>query len=907
MFNQRRRSGIRRLLGVLFLSSLTLCLWLGHLPLTIERAGLGEVATAQAPDAKPLVQQGLERYQNGDFQGAIQSWQTALNTYPDPNSRSKDAVTVLRYLVRAYQQIGQVDQAIAHLDQLIAHYRQDGNFQQVGRMLTEKAQAYSSLGQHRRAIAILCSENKVEDPACAAGSSLAIARSQSDRTGEAAALGNLGNANRLQGDYDEAIQYLQKSLAIAKKIANQTYIVSALNNLGNTYASLAKRDYRRFQYANQADDQVAAQKFTSFAISYDGRAVNYFEASLALARTQGDPAQEIRSLLNLVLSYHRSRRENSPAFFSNTLQQALNVLHRLPDSRDKAYTAIRLANLLQLVALEDPAVSDTAPATQCLTPEAPSEAVELLHQAGTIAQHLQDRQAASYALGRLGHVYECRQDYEQALKLTQQAQLTAADQQQSLYLWEWQAGRIFKAQGKTPEAINAYEQSVQTLKSIRGDIAIASRDLQFDFRDTVEPVYRELTELQLEQASKPTELELQKSNIESALETIDSLRLAELQNYFGDDCSLEPITKPVTLIDEKTAVFSSIMLRDRVAVILTLPDKGKRFRSQIHWVPGKSQEVKALVNELRLKLEKRSDLENTYKEKAQQVYDWLIRPFASELRRAQIETLVFIQDGILRSIPMAALYDGTQFLIEQYAIANTLSLTLVDPAQLDLQALRVLAFGLTEPSFVDGPTFFAPLSHVELELNSIKTILPGSKQLLNEDFTPDRLKQELEQNAYPVIHLATHGKFGIDSRETFLVTGKPKEGNIKSPVTSQPYNEKLTMNELYQIIRNIRQGNLLELLTLTACETAMGSDRDALGIAGISLQAGARSAVASLWQVDDQSTAQLITRFYQELRRGQSRAKALQAAQRAWLQEHHKGRYSHPGFWAALILVGNWV
>jgi len=158
----------------------------------------------------------------------------------------------------------------------------------------------------------------------------------------------------------------------------------------------------------------------------------------------------------------------------------------------------------------DPAVSDTAPATQCLTPEASSRAVELLHQAGTIAQHLQDRQAASYALGRLGHVYECRQDYEQALKLTQQAQLTAADQQQSLYLWDGKRGG-FSRRRKTPEAINAYEQSVQTLKSIRGDIAIASRDLQFDFRDTVEPVYRELTR-HLEQASKPTELELQKKH-----------------------------------------------------------------------------------------------------------------------------------------------------------------------------------------------------------------------------------------------------------------------------------------------------------------------------------------------------------------------------------------------------------
>jgi len=252
--------------------------------------------------------------------------------------------------------------------------------------------------------------------------------------------GSLGNAHRLQGDYDEAI-HLQKSLATAKKIANQTYVVSVLNNLGNTYASLAKRDYRRFQFANQADDQVAAQKFTQVAISYDGRAVKYFETSLALARTH-DPAQEIRSLLNLVLSYHRSRQTHQHS--SATPAASSNVLHRLPDSA-KAYAAIRLANLLQLVAL-DPAVSDTAPATQCLTPEASSKAVELLHQAGTIAQHLRiDR--LHPMLWVACHVYECRQDYEQALKLTQQAQLTGSTTEPLPV--GMASGAIFKAQGKT--------------------------------------------------------------------------------------------------------------------------------------------------------------------------------------------------------------------------------------------------------------------------------------------------------------------------------------------------------------------------------------------------------------------------------------------------------------------------
>jgi CHAT domain-containing protein len=271
----------------------------------------------------------------------------------------------------------------------------------------------------------------------------------------------------------------------------------------------------------------------------------------------------------------------------------------------------------------------------------------------------------------------------------------------------------------------------------------------------------------------------------------------------------------------------------------------------------------------------------------------LIRPFAQELQAAKIETLVFIQDGILRSIPMTALYDGKQFLVEQYAIASTLSFSLIDPTQLEQRSLRVLGFGLTKSSTI-GSTFFAPLSFVKNELDRITKTLPGSREFVDEAFTVDRLKQELTQNAFPIVHLATHGKFGIDSRDTFLVTGKQVQND----------NEKLTMNQFYQILQTV--GKPLELLTLTACETAVGSDRDALGIAGISLQAGAKSAIASLWQVDDRATAELIGQFYQNLSQGMGRAKSLQMAQKGWLVAHADAR-QHPGYWAALMLVGNWL
>ncbi|MGI0489395.1 CHAT domain-containing protein [Pantanalinema rosaneae CENA516] len=390
------------------------------------------------------------------------------------------------------------------------------------------------------------------------------------------------------------------------------------------------------------------------------------------------------------------------------------------------------------------------------------------------------------------------------------------------------------------------------------------------------------------------------------------MRLAELQNYLGDECSFTALSKPITLVDTKTAVISSIILDDRVAVILSLPptqtDRLQSLQSQVVWIPASATEVMTTLNQLRLQLEKRSDLADTYLTASQQVYDWLIRPFQPALQSAGIETLVFIHDGLFRSIPMAALHDGRQFLVEQYAIASTLSLTLVDPTPLDRASLRVLGFGLTEAAIVNDATVFDALTYVPSEIASLQNIFPGSRGFIDEAFTTQQLQRELTQNSYPIVHLATHGKFGIDARDTYLVTGgkqanRQEQGNPRPPA-AQPYNEKLTINQLYQIMRNVPPAHRVDLLVLTACETAVGSDREALGIAGLALQAGVQSAIASLWQVDDRSTAELITQFYQALQREPSRAKALQAAQKVWLSQHQD---SHPGYWAAFILVGNWL
>ena len=246
----------QRLLSVLFLMSLVLCLSLGQV---------------SAQVANSSIQQGLEHYQRGDFQGTIAIWNTALNHRPD----AEDRIVLLKYLARVYSQVGQFEQAIASLDPVIANYQKTGDLVQRGRMMTEQAQAYSSLGQQRKAIALLCGD----EPNCRKESALAIARQQSDQLGEAAGLGSLGNIYRLQGEYETALKWLKQSLAIAEKLQNSAYIIAAKNGLGSTYANLAKRDYRYAEFAAETADQTASDKFTQQAIETDRTAIQFFEAN----------------------------------------------------------------------------------------------------------------------------------------------------------------------------------------------------------------------------------------------------------------------------------------------------------------------------------------------------------------------------------------------------------------------------------------------------------------------------------------------------------------------------------------------------------------------------------------------------------------------------------------------------
>lgn len=892
------RSRIRRLSSVLFLGSLTLCLWLGH-PVVSGLFTIGTTVIAQTPNAEQQVQQGVERYEAGEYRAAITVWQAALTEYQKVNDSAKVTI-VQENLARAYQQLGQSEQAVIYWQQAIAYYRQNQNLQQVGRLLTEQAQAYSNLGQSRKAIALLCQVDQAK--VCAAGTAVQIAQLTDDQLGEAAALGSLGDAYRLRGDYNQAIQHLQSSRTIAQSIENIPYQVSTLNSLGNVYVSLAQVNYRRANSAKQQGDDKEAQGYQQKGVEFDQKALEAFQQGLSLVRQLNDAQGQLQLLINTIPVYYRIQ---NTSLAKQVWQQASTLLNQLPDSRIKIYAAIDLASLLQPVQLFD----ETSSKTRCLAPTLSTNAASLLQEAASTAQRLADSRAASFVRGELGHLYECQGNYQQALELTQQARWYADQDlraRDSLYLWEWQAARILKAQGERLEAIAAYDRAVAILEAIRNDIVTADRDLKFDFRDTIEPIYRELVALRLElETAQPlsksnpknttqlaqnaaTSQPSSQDNIKSILKTVDSLKVAELQNFFGNDCVVIPVGEtPVDSVGASTATatFSTIILPDKMAILVALPDGQRR----LNIVDIDRETLRQRINDFRRELEKYYD--NYDVKLSQQVYDWFIRPFEQELAQAQVKTLVFVQDGILRSVPMAALHDGQQFLIQKYAIATTPSLTLTNTQAINREQLRALLVGLTKGTTINGRQF-SDLPNVNLEVSGIKNQLPGSIQLLDEEFSRTRLQQALSESTYPIIHIATHGEFGTEPANTFLVTGN---------------GEKLTLTELDEMIRSTAKSNTqIELLALTACQTAVGNDRSALGLAGVAVQAGAKSALASLWFINDATTAELAKQFYTGLQDpGLNKAEALRAAQVSILQEG--GEQAHPYYWASLILIGNWL
>ena len=474
-------------------------------------------------------------------------------------------------------------------------------------------------------------------------------------------------------------------------------------------------------------------------------------------------------------------------------------------------------------------------------------------------------------LGVLGNLYERNQKWQSAEKITDRALLIAQsiNSKELTYQWQWQLGRILKAQGKIKQVIAAYTQATNNLELLRSDLAAISSDIQYSFQEKIEPVYRELVALLLQP-------EASQADLIEARQVIESLQVAELDNFFRDAC-LD--TQPVQIdrLDPTAAIVYTIIIDNRLEVVVAIPDRPLRHYSN----ELSSSEIEIVITSASNFINKPHRLNLQV---LQQVYDWLIRPLEDELQANDIQTLVFVADGILRNLPPATLHDGERYLIEQYSVAIAPSLRLVELQARDETSQELLLAGLSQSRHG-----FSSLPGVKQEIEQIQPLFT-SEVLLDNNFTEINFNRSINETPFKLVHLATHGQFSSTAEDTFVLT----------------WDDRINIDELNRLLRgDSKQMRPVDLLVLSACETATGDRNSALGLAGIAVRSGARSTVASLWAVSDEATVALMTNFYRQLAEGNvTKAEALRLAQQAIL---NNDKFSHPFYWSAFILVGNWL
>ncbi|MGD1912687.1 MAG: CHAT domain-containing protein [Rivularia sp. (in: cyanobacteria)] len=845
-----------------------------------------QYSTSQSENKRNLIEYGKQLYDLGQFSEAVKVLQQAANRYQN-NGQNLQQVIALSNLSLAYQQLslwekaetvinnsldilnnlenssetsqifaqvlevqarmlfmqGKPSAASTSWDRAAEIYQKLGLDAAFNRSRINSAQSSQALGRFRQSKKILTEvEKNLEE--------------EKDPRLKAVGLRKLGNVLQIVGDLKNAEKSLLESYRIAKDLSLEKDASEALFSLGNT----AQAQSEVLFSLDKTEDSLKKAK----------EALGYYRKA---ETTTSEPIIRLQAQLNQLRLVVKNKELGNVSILSNKIKSLINE-SKLPVTRVTVNAKINFAR-----SLIQPEVKNK------------QDAIKILTTALKEARQLEDKRAESYALGTLGKLYYENQQFDDALKLTKKALVIADNISASdiSYQWKWQMGRLYKKLGDVENSGLYYSGAVDTLETLRENLVAVNPDIQFSFRESVEPVYRQFIDLLLQSSNNTSlnkELGNESKKLVKARKLIEALQEAELENFFRSSClkALADIDFLVDKKDNKSAVIYAIMLRDNLNIILKLPNQ-KRLR--LYKISESKQIIEETVEQLT------SDLKDVTRqsraiENSQKLYDWLIQPLETELKG--IKNLVFVLDSELQNIPMGVLYDekSSKYLIQKYAISLAPGLQLVDPKSLKDIRLKTLTAGVVEEHTVDKITF-PRLEFVKDELEEIQSQVPKSTTLLNDKFTQDSMQKRLKSTNYSVVHLATHGQFSSDPEQTFILT----------------WGKLLNVNEFDQLLRTrgSNRSNNIELLVLSACQTAQGDKRAALGLAGVAVQAGARSTLATLWAVDDESTADLMREFYSQLKKpGVNKAQALQNAQQELLKVQ-----AEPYFWAPFVLLGNWL
>lgn len=847
--------------------------------------------------AEELVKEGRSYYKNGQVSEAVNSLQQAVEIFAAQRDWNNLAITSTN-LSRIFQELGLYARACSTLVQAlgldsVAAREPDSDFCQNKELTPEELKKGRKLSDHIQ---------------------VSVWRS-------------LGDVLRAVGRLKESKIVLQEALNLAD---DSNARAATLLSLGNTYRA----------WGNLERDRVAEPKYEYMPwrceeITLPDKALKHYakaERQYQQVIENGDRSIQEKLRIKARLNRLSLLLELKKWQEADNLSARINI-EDLPKSQSRVYARINYAKSLACLQQKYPQAKHSWKDITRQIHAAIQESEDLEAQ-----RDLEDKHSLSYAIGNLGGLYEylgqleskpevpefkqfCQEEQgfsKKAQCLTQEALYRAQPIKAPdiAYQWQWQQGRLLEAEGKRGEATTSYEAAVETLESVRGDLLSINSDVQFNFRDNVEPLYRELVTLLLPVGEKNPP----QDNLKKAIYYVDSLQVAELENFLRcnlqgniETVQIQRINKPNKRIEElfkgieqilnnyptKAAFIYPIVLQEQISVILKLP--GKDNQLQYHQTEVEQDLVQDRLKEVQKTLRIKSRITSKPKEPLQQLYKWIVEKFETELKQKEIKSLIFVLDNYFRTIPMSALFDGDEFLVEkEYATTVVPGVQLLrysDSEPIQLNALLVGAIEDRSPNFSDIQ------EPVNKQINSILENLTDS-QILSQGqfkketlgkFTKETLKKELQESFYKIIHMVTHGQFSSDPEQTYILTDDKAEDINNIDMYS------LNINELVSLLQTRDQSRPIELFFLSSCSTAKGDNRAVLGIAGLAVKSAARGTIAPLWDVNPISSEILVEEFYKNLvKKRVSKAEALRLAQNS-LRENG---YS-PYHWAPFVLVGS--
>jgi CHAT domain-containing protein/Tfp pilus assembly protein PilF len=849
-------------------------------------------------------------YSIGEYDQALNYYQQALTIRRTFNDKAGIG-RLLSNIGLVYRQLGQYPKALEFYQQALPILQEIGDQASVGSTLNGMGVIYENLGQYDNALK-------------AYQQSLEISKKIGDKVGIANTLDNMGGIYYGEGRYPQALLSYQQALEIRQKTGDKTGIGNSLNNIGGVYYNLGQYS-QALEFLQQVlairkkvgDRAGESRALDAIGIVYESlnqypQALKFYQQALRIAQEIGDRATE-GEVLNHIGGIYTNLGNYSQA--QDFLQQALAIHREIGDKAGEGRTLNSLAEVYY-------------------NWRQYPQALDFLQQGLSIFQAVGDKAASGVTFSNIGYLLEQQNQselaivfYKQAVNVTESIRndlkVLQVEQQQSFTATVTDTYRrladLLLKQNRVLEAqqvldLLKVQELDEYLRNVRGNnqteqgIELLPQEQQIakKYTQTVQlgqelAQLRRIPESERSQNQHQRIVELEKIQQQQRADFNQFIRspevralVQELSRTSGgqslDLPNLNRLQRNLQQLPQPTVVLYPLILEDRLELVLVTPDSPPLHRS----VLVKRETLNRILLEFRNGLTTTISSETTVKNTARQLYNWLIKPIENELTQANAQTILYAADGALRYIPLAALFDGEQWLVQRFRINTITSASLTDLTPKPLSQPRVLAGAFTQGSynFQVGTRQFAfeGLPFARQEVENLATIIPNTTKLLDNAFTPQATIPRL--NDHSIVHLATHAAFVRGTPEdSFIVFGN---------------GDRITL-------RDVETWSLpnVDLVVLSACQTAsggqLGNGEEILGF-GYQIQlTGAKAAIATLWSVDDEGTQKLMNVFYATLKtRNIPPAEALRQAQISFITNaDNQPQLKHPFYWAPFILIGN--